>query len=109
MEILAVRPKVFGQVIDPGGEEGDLDLARSGVLLVDLELIDNFLFCSDFCHGLVWVARLMGPLGPWFQPVKAGATVLIPRVRDQSRCQPATGRLTLTQGLFINVHPGSRK
>jgi hypothetical protein len=31
-EVLLVRPKVLGQPVDPGRENGDLDLGRAGIL-----------------------------------------------------------------------------
>ena len=42
VEILAVRAEVLGQVIDPGGEQRDLDVAGAGVLLVGFILADDF-------------------------------------------------------------------
>ena len=45
VEILAVRAQVLGQVIDPGGEQRDLDLGRAGVFVVD------FVFGDDFGFG----------------------------------------------------------
>ena len=42
--ILQVSLEVLRQVRDALGEEGDLDLGRTGVLLVLLELPDHFLF-----------------------------------------------------------------
>jgi hypothetical protein len=35
---------MLGQVIDPGGQQGNLDFARAGVLLVGLILGDDFGF-----------------------------------------------------------------
>jgi hypothetical protein len=37
-----MRAQVLGQVIDPGGEQRDLDVAGAGVLLVGFELGDDF-------------------------------------------------------------------
>ena len=42
VEVLAMRAQVLGQVIDPGGEQRDLDVAGAGVLLVGFELGDDF-------------------------------------------------------------------
>src|SRR6478735_1881025 len=42
MEILAMRAQVLGQVIDPGREQRDLDVAGAGVLLVGFVLGNNF-------------------------------------------------------------------
>ena len=42
LEILAVRAEMLGQVIDPGGEQRDLDVAGAGVLLVGFILADDF-------------------------------------------------------------------
>jgi len=44
VEVLAMRAQVLGQVIDPGGEQRDLDVAGAGVLLVGFILGDNFGF-----------------------------------------------------------------
>jgi hypothetical protein len=51
---------MLGQVIDPGGQQGDLDVAGAGVLLVYFVLGDDFSF--NYRHGLVWVTRLEGAL-----------------------------------------------
>ena len=51
-----MSPQVLGQMIDPGGQQGDLDVAGAGVLLVDLVLSDDFGFY--YRHGFVWVAQL---------------------------------------------------
>jgi hypothetical protein len=42
MEVLAMRAQVLGQVIDPGREQRDLDVAGAGVLLVGFVLGDDF-------------------------------------------------------------------
>ena len=42
VEILAMRAQVLGQVIDPGGEQRDLDVAGAGVLIVGFVLADDF-------------------------------------------------------------------
>ena len=42
VEVLAMRAQVLGQVIDPGGEQRDLDVAGAGVLLVGFILADDF-------------------------------------------------------------------
>ena len=42
MEVLAMRAQVLGQVIDPGGEQRDLDVAGAGVLLVGFVLGYDF-------------------------------------------------------------------
>ena len=44
VEVFAMRAQVLGQVIDPGGEQRDLDFARAGVLVVRFELGDDFVF-----------------------------------------------------------------
>ena len=51
MEVLAMDPQVLGQVTDPGGQQGDLDVAGAGVLLMGLIPSDDILFFGDFCHG----------------------------------------------------------
>lgn len=48
MEILAVGPEVFGQVTDARRKERHLYFTRSGVLLVDFVLSDEFLFFNCF-------------------------------------------------------------
>jgi hypothetical protein len=40
--------EVFRQMLDPVGEQRDLDFRRSGVAFVLLELVDDFLL---FFHG----------------------------------------------------------
>jgi hypothetical protein len=52
VEILAMRAQVLGQVIDPGGEQRDLDFGRSGILLVGFVFCDDLGF-NDGGHGLV--------------------------------------------------------
>lgn len=47
VEILAMRAQVLGQVIDPGGEQRDLNFGRAGVLIVSLVLGDDFGFYDD--------------------------------------------------------------
>ena len=42
VEVLAMRAQVLGQVIDPGGEQRDLDVAGASVLLVGFVLCDYF-------------------------------------------------------------------
>ena len=42
VEVLAMRAQVLGQVIDPGGEQRDLNVAGAGVLLVGFVLGDDF-------------------------------------------------------------------
>ena len=56
VEVLAMPPQMLGQVIDPGGKQGDLDVAGAGVLLVNLVLSDDFVFC--YRHGFVLVTQL---------------------------------------------------
>ena len=53
VEVLAVGPEVIGQMIDPGGEQRDLDFGRAGVLIVGLVLSDDFGFNDGVRHGLV--------------------------------------------------------
>jgi hypothetical protein len=48
MEILPVGPEVFGQVADARRKERYLNFTRSGVLLVDFVLSDDFLFFNCF-------------------------------------------------------------
>lgn len=52
VEVLAMRAQVLGQVIDPGGEQRDLDFGRSGILLVGFVFGDDLGF-NDCRHGLV--------------------------------------------------------
>lgn len=42
MEILAVGAEMLGQMIDPGGEQCDLDFGRTGIGVVGFELSDDF-------------------------------------------------------------------
>ena len=42
VKVLAMRAQMLGQVIDPSGEQRDLDVAGAGVLLVDFILGDDF-------------------------------------------------------------------
>jgi hypothetical protein len=48
VEILAVRTKVLGQVIDTSGKQRDLDFAGAGVFIVRFELGDDFVF-DNYC------------------------------------------------------------
>jgi hypothetical protein len=41
VKVFAVRAQVLGQMIDASREQGDLDLGRTGILLV------GFVFCDD--------------------------------------------------------------
>ena len=54
VEVLAMRAEMLGQVIDPGGEQRDLDFGRTGILLVGLVFCDDrgFYYCGGG-HGLV--------------------------------------------------------
>ena len=47
VKILAVGAQMLGQVIDPGGEQRDLDFGRSGVLFVRFIFGDYFGFDDD--------------------------------------------------------------
>jgi hypothetical protein len=68
---------MLGQVIDPGGEQGDLDVAGAGVLLVHFVLGDDFGF--GYRHGLVWVARLEGAWeAPRHPPLATGRRPVAP-------------------------------
>jgi hypothetical protein len=42
MEVFAVGAEMLGQVIDPGGEECDLNFGRTGIGVVGFELCDDF-------------------------------------------------------------------
>src|SRR5690606_20059756 len=42
-EVLLVREQVTGKVLDFGSQNGDLDLRRTGVLIVRLELLNDLL------------------------------------------------------------------
>ena len=53
VEILAMRAKVLGQVIDPGAQQCDLDFGRAGILLVGFILCDDRGFNYGGGHGLV--------------------------------------------------------
>ena len=41
MVVLLVFPQVLGQGVDPGGEDSDLDLGRTGIAGVGRVLLDN--------------------------------------------------------------------
>src|SRR5206468_6389128 len=41
--VLAVRPQVLGELVDPFREQGDLDLGRAGVAVGSAELADQLL------------------------------------------------------------------
>lgn len=59
MEVLAVRTKVLGQVSDTRRKEGDLNVARTCVLVVRLEVADDigFVNCFAFCHLNFGISR----------------------------------------------------
>ena len=46
--ILGMRSEMFGQIVDPSRQQGNLNLRRPGVSLMDLEIPDNapFVFLS---------------------------------------------------------------
>lgn len=50
MKVLAVVAKVLGEVLDAGGEQGDLYFAGAGVVFVRTEFLD------DCClvDGCIW-------------------------------------------------------
>ena len=52
--VVLVNPQVLGQLIDPGGEDGDLDLGRTGIALVGSVFQDDlgllFLLNHDEIH-----------------------------------------------------------
>jgi hypothetical protein len=53
MLVLAVRLQVFGQLLNPIRQQGDLHLRRSGILFVTRVFLNNrifFVFCK--CHVL---------------------------------------------------------
>ena len=52
VEVFAVRSQVLGQMIDPGGEQRDLNFGRAGVLIVSLILSDDIWFNDCGRHGL---------------------------------------------------------
>ena len=52
VKVFAVSAEVIGQMIDPSGEDRDLDFGRSGILIVSFELGDDFWF-SDGRHWLL--------------------------------------------------------
>ena len=91
VEVLAVGPQVLGKVINPGGEQGNLHLARSSILIVGLVFGYDLGFydCRHVC--LVGVARLSetfaGPVPPALPRCKvglAGDTVTTPAERRGS-------------------------
>src|SRR5438552_1021265 len=52
MMVLRMPLEVFGQAVDPLGEERDLDLRRSGIAVVNPELLDQgFLLLEGERHG----------------------------------------------------------
>ena len=54
VEVLAVGAEMLGQVIDPGGEERDLDLGGSSVLFVGFVFGDDVRF--DDCGHWFWIS-----------------------------------------------------
>ena len=62
VKVLAVGAEVLGQVIDPSGENRDLDFGGSGIFIVSFELSDDFWF-SDGRHWLL--IRLHNCRGLW--------------------------------------------
>ena len=52
MEVLTVGAEMLGQVIDPGGQERNLDFGRTGVLVVGFVFGDDFWFYYGR-HGLM--------------------------------------------------------
>ncbi len=43
MMVFGVHFQVFGEKIDPFGEDGNLNFRRASIQLVDLEFFNNFL------------------------------------------------------------------
>jgi hypothetical protein len=112
VEVLAVRAEMLGQVIDPGGEQRDLDFGRTGILLV------SFVFCDDFglndCGGHGFVTRfhdcrepLQAPCRPPRRDRNRGlAGVTVPIRRDAGPVMVALrNRRTATDARAEN--PGS--
>lgn len=76
--ILAVGFEVVGQVVDPAGEQRDLDFGRAGVALVHSEVGDDGLFrvcreshsevLADYQTPLTWAKSSGDALGEAEQP-----------------------------------------
>jgi hypothetical protein len=47
MKVMLVLFKMFGEILDPVGQQGDLDLRGSGIVFMLLELLNHALFFFD--------------------------------------------------------------
>jgi len=64
-EVLRVRPKVLGQPVDPGRENGDLDLGRASIFLAPPKLPNQLLLpLSGNSHLLPRLIHLGRPCTP---------------------------------------------
>jgi hypothetical protein len=64
VEVFAMRAEMLGQVIDPGGQESDLDLGRTGILLVGFVFGDDGRLNDYSGHGfVVWFTTVGLPCG----------------------------------------------
>ena len=113
----AVRAQVLGQVIDPGGQERDLDFGRAGILVVSFIGCDDFGFSNCGGHGFVVWFTTVGPPGG-DRAARPDATEVAPEpaspfqsggVPDQSWWRPATDGLPLTQVAKLPQRAGGSK
>ena len=61
VEVFAMSAQMLSQMIDPGGEQRDLDFAGTGVLFVDFVFGDDFWF-NDCRHGRWLMFKTVGGL-----------------------------------------------
>ena len=60
VKVFTVRAQVLGQMIDPSGQERDLDFGRAGILIVSFVFLDDFGFNDCSRHGFVVVFTTVG-------------------------------------------------
>ena len=73
MVVLLVALEVFGQIVDPLGEDRNLDFRLTGVAFNGCVFLDEFglALCSDRHRVILSNMRIMGRLRPGCRPVLA--------------------------------------
>jgi hypothetical protein len=77
-KVTFVTLEVSGQAVDPGGQDGDLDLGGTGVGFAPLVLPDQF--CFPLFGNSHLLPRLLD-LG-WLGDASTGSTLLLPRLQQ---------------------------
>jgi len=118
VEVLAMLAQVLGQMVDPGGEQCDLDFRGAGVRFVGFVFCDDGGFYDGGGHVVgCWVGTTAGARMGTRDPRPAATEIAAEPappfesggMPDQSWREPATGGFPLTQGQGIAAKGGRRK